>query len=221
MSTTDDIVRIPVLSAHPMVTTDDILFSFGNILYRNDVPHSVGYTFYGIYLVVFFIYLWFTMQQPLKTRGAKFIFGAMLLLFLSCTSQYVLDMTFNLEQIKGYLMWSDVPLADRRSRWMDKYEVTFILDRWPTAINFMISDLIVIWRASVMYQRRRCWVQIALRAAATADVVLWIYAASFTSHDAAQRSHDLTTDKQLNTITNFISLGTNVFGTGAIAVETQ
>ncbi|KAJ6610615.1 hypothetical protein B0H10DRAFT_1953742 [Mycena sp. CBHHK59/15] len=46
-------------------TTDEILFSFGDILYRNDVPHSVGFTFFGIYLVFFCVYLWFAMYTAL------------------------------------------------------------------------------------------------------------------------------------------------------------
>ncbi|KAJ6613262.1 hypothetical protein B0H10DRAFT_2436582 [Mycena sp. CBHHK59/15] len=199
-------------------TTDEILFSFGDILYRNDVPHSVGFTFFGIYLVFFCVYLWFTMHHPMKSRASKILLAAMLLLFLSSTTQFVLDMTFSLEQIKGYLMWTDVPLADRRNLWLQKYEVIFILERWPTATNFMISDLIVIWRASVMYSHRR-WVQGALWTVAVADVVLWICASSFTSRDATQRSRNPTTDEQLNTIGNFVSLGTNLLGTGLIAVK--
>jgi hypothetical protein len=51
------------------------------------------------------------------------------------------------------------------------------------------------------------------------STVLWICAASFTSRDAVQRSHNPTTDEQLNTVGNFISLGTNLLGTGAIALK--
>ncbi|KAF7342380.1 hypothetical protein MVEN_01826900 [Mycena venus] len=210
-----DSTCISVLPSLPMSSTEEILFSFGNILYRNAVPHSVGFAFYGHYLVVFFTYLWFTIQQPPKTRAAKFLFGAILLLCLSCTSQFVPDMIFSFEQIKGYFMWTDVPLADRRSRWMARLEPIFVLERWPTAVNFMISDLIVIWRASVTYQQRR-WVQTLFSPLFS---VLWICAASFTSRDAVQRSHNPTTDEQLNTSGNFILLGTNIFGTGAIAAK--
>ncbi|KAJ7480962.1 hypothetical protein FB451DRAFT_1556402 [Mycena latifolia] len=197
--------------------TDAILFSFGDILYRNDVPHSVGFAFYGIYLVFFCVYLWFTMHHPLKTGASKILLAAMLMLFLSSTAQFVLDMTFSLEQIKGYLMWTAVPLDQRRNLWLQKYEAIFILERWPTATNFMISDLIVVWRASVISQRR--WMQGLLWAVAAADVVLWICASAFTSRDAAQRSRNPTTDEQLNTISNFISLGTNLFATGVIALK--
>ncbi|KAF8186149.1 hypothetical protein K438DRAFT_1039673 [Mycena galopus ATCC 62051] len=59
---------------------------------------------------------------------------------------------------------------------------------------------------------------IVLWAFAAADVVFWICAASFTSRDAAQRSQNPTTDERLNTVTNFISLGTNLLGTGVIAL---
>ncbi|KAJ7358380.1 hypothetical protein DFH08DRAFT_1075483 [Mycena albidolilacea] len=197
---------------------NEIVLTFGGILYRNEIPHSVGFTFYGIYLVFFCGYAWSTMQRPLKSPASRILLIAMLILFLSSTMQFVLDMTFTLEQLKGYLMWTDVALEDRRNLWLQKHEAIYVLERWPTAINFMISDLIVVWRASVMYPQRR-WTQVGLWGVAVVDVVLWICAASFTSRDAVQRSHNPTTDEQLNTVGNFISLGTNLLGTGAIALK--
>ncbi|KAF7355892.1 hypothetical protein MVEN_00918100 [Mycena venus] len=197
--------------------TNEVVFTFGSILYRNEIPHSVGFSFYGIYLVFFCGYAWIAMQHPIKSTASKVLLAGMLLLFLSSTMQFVLDMTFTLEQLKGYLMWTDVALENRRSLWLQKHEFIYVLERWPTAINFMISDLIVVWRVSVMQSERR-WMQVVLWAFAAADVVLWICAASVTSRDAAQRSQNPTTDELLNTVTNFISLGTNLLGTGAIAL---
>ncbi|KAJ7609456.1 hypothetical protein FB45DRAFT_944505 [Roridomyces roridus] len=201
-----------------MSSTEDLIFTFGEIIYRNTVPHCVGFTFYGIYLIFFCAYLSLASRSPLQSRGSKILLAAMILLFLSSTGQFVLDMTFSLEQIKGYLMWTQIPLPDRRDLWDAKYEAIFVLERWPMAINFMISDLIVIWRASVLYTSRRR-VQAMLWTVAAADVALWIAAGIVTSRDASQRSRDPQTDEVLNAVSNFISLGTNLVGTGAIFVR--
>jgi hypothetical protein len=56
----------------------------------------------------------------------------MLLLFLSTTAQFVADMLLNVQQIRGYLMWTDVPLAQRRDLWLAKYEPAYVLEKWPT-----------------------------------------------------------------------------------------
>ncbi|KAJ6600750.1 hypothetical protein B0H10DRAFT_2196342 [Mycena sp. CBHHK59/15] len=198
-------------------TTDEILLSFGELMYRDNVPHSVGFVFYGIYFVFFCVYLWCTMHHSAKPLASKILLASMLLLFVSSTAQFVGDMILNVEQIRGYLMWTDVPLADRRGLWLQKYEPAYVLEKWPT-LNFMISDLIVIWRASVMYSRRRWW-QVALWTVAFADVVIWAYAFALTSRDAEQRSRNPTIDQNLVTVSLFISLGTNLLGTGVMAVK--
>ncbi|KAJ7677621.1 hypothetical protein B0H17DRAFT_1078967 [Mycena rosella] len=196
-------------------STDEIIYSLGALIYRDNVPHSVGFIFYGIYFVFFCAYLWFIIRHSTAPRASKILLAAMLLLFLSTTAQFAADMVLNLAQIRGYLMWTGVPLAERRALWLQRYEPAYVLEKWPT-LNFMISDAIVIWRASVMYGHRR-WAQVALWAVAFADVVIWAYAFALTSRDTEQRSHNPATDQKLITISFFISLGTNLLGTGAIA----
>ncbi|KAJ7080978.1 hypothetical protein B0H15DRAFT_953327 [Mycena belliarum] len=183
-------------------TTDEIILSFGQLMYRDNVPHSVGFIFYGIYFVFFCVYLWFTIHRSATSRAAKVLFAAMILLFVSTTAQFVGDMVLNLEQIRGYLMWTEIPLADRRALWLQKFEPAYVLEKWPT-LNFMISDSIVIWRASVMYSERRLG-QIALWTVAFADVVIWAYAFALTSRDTEQRSKNPTIDQKLVTISLFI-----------------
>ncbi|KAJ7493508.1 hypothetical protein FB451DRAFT_1214674 [Mycena latifolia] len=107
------------------------------IMYRDNVPNSVGFLFYGIYFVFFCVYFWFTMHESTKPRATKIILTAMLLLFLSTTAQFVGGMLLNLEQIRGYLMWTDVPLAERHVLWLKKFEPIYVLETWPT-LNFMI-----------------------------------------------------------------------------------
>ncbi|KAJ7478538.1 hypothetical protein FB451DRAFT_1242200 [Mycena latifolia] len=203
------------MSATP--STDEILFTFGEIMYRDNVPHSVGFLFYGIYFVFFCVYLWFTMHESTKPRATKILLAAMLLLFLSTTAQFVADMLLNLEQIRGYLMWTDVPLSERRALWLKKFEPAYVLEKWPT-LNFMICDLIVIWRASAVYSHRRWW-QVVLWTVAFADVVIWAYLIIRVSRDAGERSQNPTTDQHLVTASSFFSLGTNLLGTGLMAVK--
>ncbi|KAJ7226718.1 hypothetical protein GGX14DRAFT_626851 [Mycena pura] len=198
-------------------TPEEIILTFGELMYRDNIPHSVGFVLYGIYLAFFCVYVWFTMHYTTKPLVSKILIGAMLLLFLSTTAQFIADMLLNVQQIRGYLMWTDIPLEQRRNLWLQKYEPAYILEKWPT-LNFMVSDLIVIWRASVMYSRHRWW-QIALWIFAFVDVVIWAYAFACTSRDAVQRSLNPTTDQHLITASLFISLGTNLLGTGLMALK--
>ncbi|KAJ7481873.1 hypothetical protein FB451DRAFT_1237428, partial [Mycena latifolia] len=71
------------MSATP--STDEILFTLGQQMYRDDVPRNVGFLFYGIYFVFFCVYLWFTIHESTKPRATKILLAAMLLLFLSTT----------------------------------------------------------------------------------------------------------------------------------------
>ncbi len=111
-------------------------------------------------------------DHPLKSKAAKFLLGAILLLFVSTTSQFVFDMIFILQQIKAYIMATDVPLAERRSRYIARFLSLRIAAVWPVMVNvsltycmpvcksllalsqFMISDIIVVWRAWVLYPNR-------------------------------------------------------------------
>ncbi|KAJ7481855.1 hypothetical protein FB451DRAFT_1237356 [Mycena latifolia] len=205
------------MSATP--STDEILFILGQQMYRDSVPHSVGFLFYGIYFVFFCVYLWFAMHESTKPRATKILLAVMLLLFLSTTAQFVGDMLLSLEQIRGYLMWTDVPLAERRALWLKKFEPAYVLEKWPT-LNLMISDLIVIWRASVVYSQRRWW-QVVLWTVAFADVVIWACAFALLSRDAEERSRNPATDQGLVTTSFFISLGTNLLGTGLMAAKAR
>ncbi|KAJ7186372.1 hypothetical protein C8R46DRAFT_1341823 [Mycena filopes] len=201
-----------------MSSPEELILSYGQSLYRNFVPHNVGYVFYGIYLVVFAIYLWTTLQSPRSTFGSRLLLSAMLLLCLSSTAQYVTDMIMSLEQMQVYLTWTSVPLPDRRAVWLRTHSGLYKAQRWPTAFNFVISDLIVIWRASVVYPLRRS-IQVSLWAVALADVGVWLCAASLTSRDAIRRSQDLSIDETINTVANCLSIFTNLVGTGAIGVK--
>ncbi|KAJ7481859.1 hypothetical protein FB451DRAFT_1237375 [Mycena latifolia] len=186
-------------------------------MYRDNVSHSVGFLFYGIYFVFFCVYLWFTIHESTKPRVTKILLAAMLLLFLSTTAQFVADMLLSLEQIRGYLMWTDVPLAERRALWLKKFGPAYVLEKWPT-LNFMICDLIVIWRASAVYSQRRRW-QIILWTAAFVDVVIWACASALLSRDAEERSQNPTIDQHWVTTCIFCSFGTNLLGTGLMAVK--
>ncbi|KAJ6551363.1 hypothetical protein B0H19DRAFT_1157348 [Mycena capillaripes] len=142
----------------------------------------------------------------------------MLLLCLSSTAQYIADMMSSLEQMQAYLTWTWVPLAERRTVWLQTHEGLYMAQRWPTAFNFVISDLIVIWRASVIYPRRR-WIRIFMWLVGLADIGVWLCAASVTSRDATKRSQNPATDDTINTVANCVSIATNLVGTGAIGVK--
>ncbi|KAJ7059645.1 hypothetical protein C8F01DRAFT_1145210 [Mycena amicta] len=191
-------------------------------MYRSTTTHIVAFAFYGVYFVVFILYLAIAGRYPHKTRASYTLFAAMLLLFVSCTAQFTMDLVYTLQLIEGYLMSSAVPVENRKAVWAARHGgVFYVLERWPTAINFLISDLIVIWRAAVVYthSKRRKTVWVGLGVMAIADIVSWLCAAAITSRDAQQRAQDPTTDEGVNTLSNFISLGTNLVGTAAIAFK--
>ncbi|KAJ7481863.1 hypothetical protein FB451DRAFT_1237386 [Mycena latifolia] len=196
------------MSATP--STDEILFTLGQQMYRDNIPRS-------IYFVFFCVYLWFTMHESTKPRATKILLAAMLLLFLSTTAEFVTDMLLNFEEIRGYLMWTDVPLAERQALWLKKFEPAYVLEKWPT-LNLMICDLIVIWRASAVYSQRRWW-QVVLWTVAFADVVIWAYLFVLVSRDAEERSRKPTIDQHLVTTSSYFSIGTNLLGTGLMAVK--
>ncbi|KAJ6557824.1 hypothetical protein B0H19DRAFT_1261417 [Mycena capillaripes] len=201
-----------------MSTPEDLVLYYGENLYRNFVPHNVGYVFYGIYLVMFAIYFWTTIQNPVSSLGSRLLLIAMLLLCLSSTAQYIADMMISLEQMQAYLTNTSVPLADRRTVWLKTHAGLYMTQRWPTAFNFVISDLIVIWRASIIYPRRR-WIRISMWSMGLADIAVWLFAASMTSRDIIKRSQDPSTDNTIVTAANCVSLATNLVGTGAIGVK--
>ncbi|KAJ7715393.1 hypothetical protein B0H16DRAFT_1616305 [Mycena metata] len=201
-----------------MSSPEEIVLSYGQSLYRDFVPHNVGYAFYGIYLVIFAIYFWTTVQRPMPSVASRLLFCAMLLLFLSTTAQYAADMLLSLEQMEAYLTWISVPLANRRTVWLQTHAALYKTQRWPTAFNFVISDLIVIWRASVIFSLSR-WIQVSLWSVGLADVGVWLCAASITSRDAIERSQNPSIDETFNTVANCMSLATNLVGTVAIGVK--
>lgn len=67
--------------------------------------------------------------------AARLLFCAMLLLFFSSTAQYIADMLLSLEQMEAYLTWTSVPLADRRTVWLQTHAGLYKTQRWPTAFN--------------------------------------------------------------------------------------
>ncbi|KAF8919240.1 hypothetical protein CPB85DRAFT_1278177 [Mucidula mucida] len=171
----------------------------------------------GAYVVLFAICLKMTLDHPLKSKAAKFLLGAILLLFVSTTSQFVFDMIFILQQIKAYIMATDVPLAERRSRYIARFLSLRIAAVWPVMVNFMISDIIVVWRAWVLYPNRMA-IRAILAVVTLADAFLWFYSQGLVSTHANEPNSP-TTDQQISTASTFMSLGANVVGTVCIAAK--
>ncbi|KAJ7452654.1 hypothetical protein FB451DRAFT_1565923 [Mycena latifolia] len=189
--------------------------SFLLFLHRNDVARGVGFTLYGIYLALFCVYLRGTVRHGVGSRAGKLLLAAMLLLLLSATAQFGVDMAISFKL--GDLFAFDITALDLLSLVRRLDEASLIAGRWTTAINFVISDLIIIWRASVAGSRRRA-VQLALWVVAGVDVVLAISAAALWTHDIVQNKILGSTSIRFNQGFNFVSLGATLAGTGTIAV---
>ncbi|KAJ7938126.1 hypothetical protein B0H13DRAFT_2398439 [Mycena leptocephala] len=198
-------------------TTDDVLFIWGQSICRMTLSHGVGWLFYGIYLATFFSYI-FRPHHARQFTTNRMLQATMLTLFLSSTLQFVTDFVFSIAQVQGYLMSTRFPLPERKDAWENTHLPFYVLQRWPAAINFIISDLIVLWRACSLRQCHR-WLKAALWGLGVADVAVWCIAAAFTSRDATRRSTDRSTDQTINTVSVVISLIINVVGTVAIGVE--
>ncbi|KAJ7815768.1 hypothetical protein B0H13DRAFT_2380874 [Mycena leptocephala] len=144
--------------------------------------------------------------------------ATMLTLFLSSTLQFVTDFVFSIAQVQGYLMSTKFPLPERKDAWENTHLPFYVLQRWPAAINFIISDLIVLWRACSLRQCHR-WLKVALWGLGVADVgPSHSSPPAFTSRDATRRSTDRSTDQTINTVSVVTSLIINVVGTVAIGV---
>ncbi|KAJ7651427.1 hypothetical protein FB45DRAFT_1051152 [Roridomyces roridus] len=204
------------MSSSNSTVTDETLFAWGQSICRMTLSHGSGWLFYGIYLPIFFSYL----SPPRHSRSFtlnRILQTAMILLFLSSTLQFITDFIFSIAQIQGYMMSTRFPLADRKDDWENTHLPFYVIQRWPPAINFIVSDLIVLWRAASLRQSHR-WLKVAMGTLGVADVVVWCVAAAFTSRDAAQRSSNRATDQVVNTVSIITSLAINVIGTIAIAV---
>ncbi|KAF7368018.1 hypothetical protein MSAN_00867600 [Mycena sanguinolenta] len=222
-------------------TTDDVLFIWGQSICRMTLSHGVGWLFYGIYLATFFSYI-FRPYHARQFTTNRTLQAAMLALFLSSTLQFVTDFIFSIAQVQGYLMSTRFPLPERKDAWQNTHLPFYVLQRWPAAINvrvcllaptllgfikvhshgfpctqFIISDLIVLWRACSLRQSHR-WLKGAMWGLGLADVVVWCVAAAVTSRDATRRSTDHSTDQTINTVSVVTSLIINVIGTVAIGV---
>ncbi|KAK7059610.1 hypothetical protein R3P38DRAFT_2679174 [Favolaschia claudopus] len=201
--------------------TDDVLFRWGQSITRMTVSHGTGWCMYGIYLATFFSYV-FRPRRARQFSANGRLQAAMLILFLSSTVQFVTDFVFSIAQIKGYLMSTRFPLPERKDSWQATHLAYFVLQRWPTAFNFIISDLIVLWRASTLCKNLKdkwqWWVRGVLYVLGLADIVVWCVAAALTSRDATQRSANRSTDEEINTSSIVISLSTTVIGTAVIWV---
>ncbi|KAJ7433733.1 hypothetical protein FB451DRAFT_1419508 [Mycena latifolia] len=191
-----------------------ILQSFGSLLYHNVVTFSVGFTLYGVYLVVFPVSVWFTINRRPLARVSRILLAAMILAFAVTTVQFVVEMFWVLEQIRTYLLRTDIPLADRTEDWGRQFAALVVIDYWPQLVTYTISDAIVVWRAWVLYPRNRA-VQGILATVTCADIILWIYAQVHLSEHAAQQGNtNPGIDVKLSTAANFMSLGTNLLATG-------
>ncbi|KAF7331446.1 hypothetical protein MKEN_00023300 [Mycena kentingensis (nom. inval.)] len=200
--------------------TSAALVSMGRAIYRNTQVHIVGFAWYGVYLMTFLIYLVFTIAYPVHTRASYLLFGALLLLFLSTTFQFSLDLAYTMVLLKDLLIDTSFPLGIRKQHFDDvRGKIIYPLERWAPGINFMISDLIVVWRATVVnkHAEYKRWMRVVLYVLALADIVGWLFTAGITSRDALARSNNPHIDQDFNTMANFISLGTNLVSTAFIA----
>ncbi|KAF8209758.1 hypothetical protein K438DRAFT_1959987 [Mycena galopus ATCC 62051] len=197
-------------------TTDDVLFVWGQSLYRMTLTHGVGWLFYGIYLATFFSYI-FRPHHARQFTTNRMLQVAMVTLFLSSTIQFVTDFVFSIAQIQGYLMSTRFSLPERKDAWENTHVPFYVIERWPPALNFIISDLIVLWRACSLRESHR-WLKAAAWGLGLADVAVWCLASAFTSRDATGRSSDRSTDQTVNTLSVVTSLIINVVGTVAIGV---
>ncbi|KAJ6501353.1 hypothetical protein DFH09DRAFT_1375750 [Mycena vulgaris] len=200
------------------------------LLHRDDVPRTVGFTLYGMYLVFFAVYLRAVMRRPMETRVSQVLLAPMILLFLSSTTQFAFDMIMivSLGRIGSDLV--KIFSGDI----FHKYEVIDILGQWTVVTNFLICDLMVIWRAFVMYSHRRA-VQIGLWIVAAVDIgalCMWhlhplrsrpwysaLHLSGFKTHEILFNYGQLSTiGRRLSKAVAFISLGATLVGTGTIVV---
>ncbi|KAJ6532248.1 hypothetical protein DFH09DRAFT_1326201 [Mycena vulgaris] len=203
-------------------TQDDseVLNTYGLIIYENNLGGFVDSVIYGIYVVLFIICMRQMIMRPLTSWATWSLLAAMCVLFVSTTLQLAVSIGFPMSQISGYLIATDVPLGERRDLWIAEHQTYQGLQYWPNAINWTISDIIVIWRAFVLSNGHRV-VRGYLLLVMAADFFFWVYYSAVVTHHTIESGEylGLQTDLKLGTAANYLSLGTNVVGTLCIAVK--
>ncbi|KAJ7596208.1 hypothetical protein C8J56DRAFT_1116714 [Mycena floridula] len=191
---------------------DQRLSRIGMVFYFNVTQYLVGSVLYGIHIVLFVMCMTKLLSRvhPIRSLASKLLIAAVLLLFLSTTLQFVLDVLLMLTQFKVYLINPSVPLEDRGGLWISTYLNPIIVSYWPVLINRGERGC---------YTRGIIWSTESLSSSARpTSVFLWVYAQALVSKHSKE-GYEALRDKQLGTASSFLSLGTNVVATFCIGLK--
>ncbi|KAE9385935.1 hypothetical protein BT96DRAFT_928572 [Gymnopus androsaceus JB14] len=196
-------------------TEDGLLVSMGFNLYWNTVIYVIGAVMYGLYLAIFAVCLGMILTRPRKSRASKALLVAILLLFVATTAYFIIQTIGLLGLIDVYLREPHIPLPDRFEQYKLQFSVMALLSGWPM-INWIISDLIVLWHTWVLYPGNTA-VRVSVGIFAAANTALWISQNTLTDVDILKNTLLPEVEGQMSLASRCMSLGTNALGTAFIA----
>ncbi|KAI4521647.1 hypothetical protein K525DRAFT_366530 [Schizophyllum commune Loenen D] len=195
-----------------------LLYAFGRNEMKNVVVMFFMAVAYGIFLCLTPLAL-LVMLRRARTRTILIQTGVILLLFASVTINTACVLAVILLQLsRGFTRNLDEPIlqrfiaADHETLWM------FVYQTWAQPIQFVAGDSIIVWRAWIFWRGRR-GVQYALLVVLIADAAMAIAFGVWTTEKIYDTIRDPGVGAAMLGASTFLSFGTNLFSTTAIAIR--
>ncbi|KAL1664276.1 hypothetical protein GGF50DRAFT_101967 [Schizophyllum commune] len=197
---------------------DRLLYAFGRNEMKNVVVMFFMAVAYGIFLCLTPLAL-LVMLRRARTRTIFIQIGVILLLFASVTINTACVLAVILLQLsRGFTRNLDEPIlqrfiaADHETLWM------FVYQTWAQPIQFVAGDSIIVWRAWIFWRGKR-GVQYALLVVLIADAAMAIAFGVWTTEKIYDTIRDPGVGAAMLGASTFLSFGTNLFSTTAIAIR--
>ncbi|KAL1740438.1 hypothetical protein HDZ31DRAFT_76892 [Schizophyllum fasciatum] len=197
---------------------DKLLVAFGRSEMKNITVLFFMAVAYGAFLCLTPLALYIMLRRA-RSRAILVQISVILLLFASVTINTACVLAVILFQLsRGFTRNLDQPLlqrfiaADHETLWM------FVYQTWAQPIQFIAGDSIIVWRAWIFWRGRR-GVQYALLVVLIADAAMAIAYGVWTTEKIYDSIRNPAVGAAMLGATTFLSFGTNLLSTTAIAVK--
>ncbi|KAH8813783.1 hypothetical protein DL96DRAFT_1716088 [Flagelloscypha sp. PMI_526] len=174
---------------------------------------TVAFTMYGAYLLVFIVSARILLRPSNTHARTRILLALSTLLLASMTLRFASWCSFLVIQMKGLFVNGSLPLGQRRpgvKARLTKFDIILYFGR---SINLIVSDLIAIWRAWVLYRlwgwSRATMAVVSILNAAGLDAAIGAGSNKISSHTFAV----------VISTSSFVSCATNLLASGFIGVK--